>query len=40
MVQEKAECNKFMHGIPDYIDYLAEMYQGVTVDGQSSCIPG
>jgi hypothetical protein len=29
-----------MHGIPDYIDYLTEMYRGTAVDGQSSCIPG
>ncbi|RLM91925.1 uncharacterized protein C2845_PM08G11150 [Panicum miliaceum] len=36
----KPECKKFMHGIPDYIDYLAEMYQGTAVDEQSSCIPG
>lgn len=38
MVQGKPECKTFMHGIPDYIDYLAEMYQGIAIDGQSSCI--
>lgn len=37
---KRSECKKFRFGIPEYINLLAEMYQGVTVDGLSSCIPG
>jgi len=35
-----AECKKFRWAIPSYINHLAEMFQGNTVDGRSSCIPG
>jgi len=29
-----------MHGVPTYVEQLAEMFHGVIVDGSSSCIPG
>ncbi|XP_066311425.1 uncharacterized protein [Miscanthus floridulus] len=35
-----AECKKFRWAIPSYINHLVEMFQGNTVDGRSSCIPG
>ncbi|KAL5211474.1 hypothetical protein ABZP36_022321 [Zizania latifolia] len=38
--KKRPECKKFRKFIPTYIDFLQEMYQGWTVDGQSSCIPG
>ncbi|KAL5205646.1 hypothetical protein ABZP36_033855 [Zizania latifolia] len=37
---KRPECKKFRKFIPTYIDFLQEMYQGWTVDGQSSCILG
>ncbi|KAL6838378.1 hypothetical protein ACP4OV_031784 [Aristida adscensionis] len=38
--KKKPECKKFRKFIPAYINFLKEMYQGWTVDGHSSCIPG
>nr|TKW27739.1 hypothetical protein SEVIR_3G277233v2 [Setaria viridis] len=38
--QKRLECRKLRLGIPAYIDFLREMFHGVTVDGRPSCIPG
>ncbi|CAA0805973.1 Unknown protein [Striga hermonthica] len=35
-----SECKKFKRFMPTYLDQLAEMFHGTTVDGRSSCIPG
>ncbi|KAG0513497.1 hypothetical protein BDA96_10G107700 [Sorghum bicolor] len=39
-LKKYSECKKFRKAIPTYIDLLAEMFHGNTVDGRSSCIPG
>ncbi|XP_072148912.1 uncharacterized protein [Setaria viridis] len=38
--KKRLECRKLRLGIPAYIDFLREMFHGVTVDGRPSCIPG
>ncbi|CAO2208160.1 unnamed protein product [Urochloa humidicola] len=34
------ECKKLIHGAPEYMPMLEEMFKGVIVDGSTSCTPG
>ncbi|RLM57916.1 uncharacterized protein C2845_PM18G09640 [Panicum miliaceum] len=36
----QSECKKFRWAMPTYLDHLAEMFHGTTIDGRSSCILG
>ncbi|CAO2206655.1 unnamed protein product [Urochloa humidicola] len=37
---KESECKKFRYGMPPYVPFLYEMFDGTQVDGSTSCVPG